>query len=190
MNPLASTICVRFVAPNIICESTSMPSLLLMSFIVRLNELAPSLAFISAFCAKSVGFSSFMRISLLTMRSYRSSRCSLGRSAPSSMPRLFRVKPSLVILFFTCGLCASVLSMMTENASTYAVSADLYSPGFCLQNLSANFSIRRSIFCDSPGKRKPSRNLRMPSSKVWSVKSIASTYACITDSIGSSLSPR
>ena len=114
----------------------------------------------------------------------------MGKSAPSSMPRLFRRKPSFVILFFTCGLCASVLSMITEKASTYAVSADLYSPGFCLQNLSANFSMSRSIFCDSPGSRKPSRNFLMPSSRVWSVKSIASTYACITDSIGSSRSPR
>ena len=69
MNPLASTIFSLLVAPNIICDSTSMPSLLLMSFMVRLKELAPSLAFISAFCASNSGSSSFMRISLFTIRS-------------------------------------------------------------------------------------------------------------------------
>ena len=38
------------------------------------------------------------------------------------MPRLFLINPGLVILFFTEGLCRSVLSMIVEKASTYAVS--------------------------------------------------------------------
>lgn len=36
-----------------------------------------------------------------------------ARSAPSLMPLLLRMKPSQLILFFTWGLCASVLSMIT-----------------------------------------------------------------------------
>ena len=88
-------------------------------------------------------------------RSYRASKCSAATSPPSLMPRLFFTKPSLVILCFTPGLCASVFSMIVENDNTYAVSGDLYIPGFCKQNLCANFSISRSIFCDSPGNRKP-----------------------------------
>ena len=106
------------------------------------------------------------------------------------MPRLFRKNPSLVILCFTCGLCASVLSMITENASTYAVSALLYAPGLHTQKRSANFSINRSIFWDSPGKRNPARKFRMASSSVRPSKSIASTYACITVKQTSSRSPR
>lgn len=58
----------------------------------------------------------------------------------------------------TCVLCASVLSMMTEYASTYATSADLKDSGLQLTKRSANFSISLSIFCASPGRRKPDRN--------------------------------
>lgn len=38
------------------------------------------------------------------------------------MPRLLRTKASREILFLIAGLCRSVLSMISENASTYAVS--------------------------------------------------------------------
>mmetsp|Transcript_34101 Transcript_34101/g.83591 ORF Transcript_34101/g.83591 Transcript_34101/m.83591 type:complete len:298 (-) Transcript_34101:305-1198(-) len=155
--------------------STSMPRRLLMSFMARF-KLEPDPALLaSALAASNSGSSSFMRISLCTMLSYSSPRWSPGRSAPSSMPRLLRRNPSRVILFFTCGLCASVFSMITLNDSTYAVSALLYCPGFCLQYRSANFSISRSIFCDSPGRRNPSRNLRMASSSISPWKSSAST---------------
>jgi hypothetical protein len=58
--------------------------------------------------------SSFILISLCTMRSYSDSMNSTGRSPPSLMPRLLRRKSALLILFFTCELWASVLSMMTE----------------------------------------------------------------------------
>ena len=59
------------------------------------------------------------------------------------------------ILTLTWGLCASVFSMMTEYASTYATSALLKASGLQFTNLSANFSISLSIFCASPGKRNP-----------------------------------
>mmetsp|Transcript_7843 Transcript_7843/g.28663 ORF Transcript_7843/g.28663 Transcript_7843/m.28663 type:complete len:230 (+) Transcript_7843:585-1274(+) len=169
---------------------TSMPRRLLMSFIALVIVLPLPFSFASALAAIAAGSSSFIRISFVTMRLYSSVRCSAGTSAPSSIPRLFRRKPSSVILFLTCGLCASVFNMITLNDSTYAVSAFLYAPGFCLQYRSANFSIRRSIFCDSPGRRNPSKNFRIASSSVCAVKSMASTYACITLSIGSSRSPR
>ena len=53
------------------------------------------------------------------------SRNSCGRSWPSSSPRLFLTNCSLVILreALMAGLCASVLSMITEYASLKAVSA-------------------------------------------------------------------
>ena len=59
------------------------------------------------------------------------------------------------ILTLTWGLCASVFSMMTEYASTYATSALLKASGLQFTNLSANFSISLSIFCASPGRRNP-----------------------------------
>mmetsp|Transcript_6902 Transcript_6902/g.15246 ORF Transcript_6902/g.15246 Transcript_6902/m.15246 type:complete len:349 (+) Transcript_6902:3150-4196(+) len=72
--------------------------------------LAPSLPA----CAPAPSRSSFILISLLMMRSYSAPMNSSGRSCPSLMPRLFFRKPSLLIFFLTWGLCASVLSMMTE----------------------------------------------------------------------------
>mmetsp|Transcript_5930 Transcript_5930/g.14190 ORF Transcript_5930/g.14190 Transcript_5930/m.14190 type:complete len:226 (-) Transcript_5930:2753-3430(-) len=55
-----------------------------------------------------------------TTRSYSVSRYSLGRSCESLMPRLLRMKSSLVILFSgrICELCASVCNMIRENEST------------------------------------------------------------------------
>ena len=194
MNPLVSIIWSALVFPTISDISTSTPRRLLMSFIARLIEAETSpgfsCSFSAFFFASSSGSSSFIRISFLTMRSYRSSRCALGRSSPSSTPRLFRKKPSLVILFLTIGLCASVLSMITEKLSTYAVSALLYAPGFCLQYSSANFSMSRSIFCASPGNRNPARNARIASSSANPAKSIDSAYACMTATFRSSRSPR
>mmetsp|Transcript_1706 Transcript_1706/g.6274 ORF Transcript_1706/g.6274 Transcript_1706/m.6274 type:complete len:236 (+) Transcript_1706:1920-2627(+) len=57
---------------------------------------------------------SFILISLFTMASYTASMNAWGKSEPSSIPRLFRRNSALLIFFFTFGLCASVLSMMTE----------------------------------------------------------------------------
>lgn len=45
------------------------------------------------------------------------------REYPSLMPRLFLMKSCFCIFFLTCGLCRSVFSMITANASTYTASA-------------------------------------------------------------------
>ena len=62
--------------------------------------------------------SSFILISLFTISSKITDSSSSGRSAPSLIPRLFFTKSARVMRFFTCGLCASVLSRMTEYEST------------------------------------------------------------------------
>mmetsp|Transcript_9999 Transcript_9999/g.34492 ORF Transcript_9999/g.34492 Transcript_9999/m.34492 type:complete len:252 (-) Transcript_9999:301-1056(-) len=116
------------------------------------------------------------------MRSKISSRNAPSRSAPLQMPRLLRRKPSLVIFFssLTAGLCKSVWSMITENARTNATSADGKTALFNAQYRSAYFSIMRSIFWASPGRRKPLRKWRMATSNSKPVKSIASTYSWST----------
>uniref|UniRef100_A0A2M4CAU8 Putative secreted protein n=1 Tax=Anopheles marajoara TaxID=58244 RepID=A0A2M4CAU8_9DIPT len=83
---------------------------------------------------------------------------------------------SFVILCFTCGECRSVVSIITEKASTYTVSALAKSVLFGLQSQyrEANFSISRSIFCASPGNRKPSRKWRNAATMSRSAKFIAS----------------
>ena len=52
----------------------------------------------------------------------RTDRNSSGKSVPLLIPRLLRTKAALVIRCLTLGLCRSVLSMISENASTNAVS--------------------------------------------------------------------
>lgn len=75
---------------------------------------------------------------------------------------------------------APVLSMMVEKERMKAVSAEGKTAGFCRQKRSANFSMMRSIFCASPGRRKPVRKCRMAASKARFPKSIMSTYSCST----------
>ena len=119
------------------------------------------------------------------------SRTARGKSAPPFVPRLFRTNWSRVILFFTCGLCWSVLSMMMEYDSTYAASASATSPpGFAAKYASANASRNREIFCASPGSRNPSRNARNAASSVAFVKSNVLTYALSTATLNSLGSPR
>ena len=77
---------------------------------------------------------------------------STGKSLPSSMPRLFFRNCVRVILFSICGECASVLSMMIENASTNAVSRAEGSGQKVVSLL--QFCMMRSICCASPGRRK------------------------------------
>ena len=86
-------------------------------------------------------------------------RKSAGRSAPLAMPRLLEMKPAFFIFFsgFMLGLCASVCSMMMEYARMKAVSVEGKTPGLFSQYRCANFSMMRSIFCASPGRRKPDR---------------------------------
>mmetsp|Transcript_8611 Transcript_8611/g.26413 ORF Transcript_8611/g.26413 Transcript_8611/m.26413 type:complete len:394 (+) Transcript_8611:4289-5470(+) len=116
------------------------------------------------------------------MRSKIASRNSGSRSLSFAMPRLFFRKPSLVMRFSSlmAGLCRSVCSMITENASTKATSADGKTVLLKAQYRSANFSIMRSIFCASPGNRKPARKWRIAMSNSMPVKSSWSTYSCST----------
>ena len=66
-----------------------------------------------------------MRISFSTIDLYSEVSSSGGRSEPfSPMPRLFEMNCSLVILLTIWSECASTLSMISEYASTYAVSGD------------------------------------------------------------------
>ena len=53
-------------------------------------------------------------ISSVAMASKMYSKVSRGQSEPPLVPRLLRTNCSNVILFLTCGLCWSVLSMMME----------------------------------------------------------------------------
>mmetsp|Transcript_9113 Transcript_9113/g.41364 ORF Transcript_9113/g.41364 Transcript_9113/m.41364 type:complete len:227 (-) Transcript_9113:2194-2874(-) len=53
-------------------------------------------------------------ISSVAMASKMYSKVSRGQSEPPLVPRLLRTNCSRVILFLTCGLCWSVLSMMME----------------------------------------------------------------------------
>ena len=83
-----------------------------------------------------------------------------------------RASPSIV------GLCASVLSMITAKARTYAASGVAKTPGLHRQYRAANASITRSIFCASPGRRNgPPRNARSATSNSAPTKSCASTKA-------------
>ena len=91
--------------------------------------------------ASSASVISFVRIS-----SKIASSVARGKSAPPFVPRLFRTNWSKVILFFTCGLCWSVLSMMMEYDSTYAASASATDEGFAAKYASANASRNREIF--------------------------------------------
>mmetsp|Transcript_47767 Transcript_47767/g.57834 ORF Transcript_47767/g.57834 Transcript_47767/m.57834 type:complete len:206 (-) Transcript_47767:797-1414(-) len=132
----------------------------------------------SAAAAARASSSSLRVNGLASMRLNMPSSISTGRSPPSTLiPRLFRMKLSSVI-FFSClmlGLCKSVFNIITLKPKINAVSADENTSSFCLVNRSANFSMIRSIFCASPGKRNPLKNDRMASSKTNPVKSITST---------------
>ena len=91
---------------------------------------------------------------------------------PTKSSSDMRASPSMV------GLCASVLSMTTANARTYAASGVAKTPGLHRQYRAANASTRRSIFCASPGRRNgPPRNARSATSKSAPTKSCASTKA-------------
>mmetsp|Transcript_4555 Transcript_4555/g.18274 ORF Transcript_4555/g.18274 Transcript_4555/m.18274 type:complete len:215 (+) Transcript_4555:2411-3055(+) len=177
-------------APPTVCRRVPTSPMSMSLKLLSALTLAPLALSASAVACASPGLASLSLISLVVIRSYISPKNS-GVSSPSSpTPRLFLRKPSLVILFFTCGLCASVLSMMTLYASTYAVSALRKRPGVCRQKRSANFSMSLSIFCASPGRRKSNRKWRIASSNTMPVKSSASTYACITLRLSSAFSPR
>eukprot|EP01139_Manchomonas_bermudensis_P009769 Amastigsp_a339527_9.p2 type:complete len:182 gc:universal Amastigsp_a339527_9:720-1265(+) len=76
------------------------------------------------------------------------------------MPRVCEKNCWSVILSRTWSECASVLSMMSANESTYAVSAWRKTPGLCAWYCRANDSMMRSIFCASPGSLKVARNAR------------------------------
>mmetsp|Transcript_2138 Transcript_2138/g.7985 ORF Transcript_2138/g.7985 Transcript_2138/m.7985 type:complete len:240 (+) Transcript_2138:2728-3447(+) len=69
------------------------------------------------------------------------------------------------------GLCASVFNMTTAKARMYAASLDGYALGLQAQNLAAKASMRRSIFCASPGSLNPPKNVRKASSMGMDVKS-------------------
>mmetsp|Transcript_3881 Transcript_3881/g.12017 ORF Transcript_3881/g.12017 Transcript_3881/m.12017 type:complete len:205 (-) Transcript_3881:1795-2409(-) len=103
---------------------------------------------------RGIGSISLILISLVVMAWYSDSRKDCGRSPESLMPRFMLTNSCCVIFFLICDEWASVLSMIREYASTYAVSALAKTPSFCEQYLSANFSIMRSIFCASPGSQK------------------------------------
>ena len=62
-------------------------------------------------------------------------------------------------------------------------------PGFCSQYAFAKRSIMRSIFCASPGRRKRSRNVRMPMSNDRPLKLMPSAYAFSTARLKSFGSP-
>jgi len=77
----------------------------------RLTRSAQRLGVISAAAAAEV-LKTVM--ALVEMEWKSSERYSRGRSFLSLMARLFRMKSSSDIFFFTCGLWRSVLSMMSE----------------------------------------------------------------------------
>ena len=82
------------------------------------------------------------------------------------------------------GLCRSVLSIIVEKDNMNAASA--LANGFpgpnTLNSLPAKASIKRSMHCASPGRRKCPKNIRRALSKVECVpeKSNALTYSSRT----------
>ena len=86
-------------------------------------------------------------------------------------------------------MCASVFSITTANASTYAWSGSSKSPGLHSQWRAANRSTSRSIFCASPGTRNGLKKTRSASSSAKPRKSCASAYAFITRSASTSCEP-
>mmetsp|Transcript_65237 Transcript_65237/g.170881 ORF Transcript_65237/g.170881 Transcript_65237/m.170881 type:complete len:321 (+) Transcript_65237:1005-1967(+) len=106
------------------------------------------------------------------------------------MPRFVLTNWSLDILLLTLGLCWSVWSMMSENASTKAVSELENLPGLSRQYFCANSSIMRSIFCASPGSLKILRNCRSASSSSITPNSRLSMRAFKTLVLSGLFSPR
>mmetsp|Transcript_72856 Transcript_72856/g.109912 ORF Transcript_72856/g.109912 Transcript_72856/m.109912 type:complete len:217 (-) Transcript_72856:2535-3185(-) len=137
---------------------------------------AESMAFACTF--SRAASSSFRENGFVLIRSKMPVKKSSGKSVPfSPIPLLFRMNESSVMRRsgLIDGLCKSVFSMMTENAKINAVSALGKISIFCLVKRWANFSMIRSIFCASPGSRKPDKNNRIASSNMRPVKSKAST---------------
>ncbi len=87
------------------------------------------------------------------------SHCQQSRHRPSPIPRV---------------------TSNTHGIPVLKAPHSLRTSGFMMQYRSANFSIKRSIFWASPGRRKPFKKCLMASSKGMLVKSIWSTYACMT----------
>ena len=84
--------------------------------------------------SRGAGSCSLILISLVVIAWYSFSRKAEGRSFWSLMPRFMLTNSCCVIFFLICEECASVLSMMSEYASTYAVSAFANSSAsFCEQ---------------------------------------------------------
>ena len=96
--------------------------------------------------ARELGVSSFITISSPTMRSNIVPSMATSMLAPLSALVAMPMKSALVIFVSMFGLCASVLSMMTANASTYAASGSAKTFGLSSQYLAAKASISRSIF--------------------------------------------
>ena len=82
-----------------------------------------------------------------------------------------------------------MFNMTIAKAKMYAASADGYAPGLHAQNLAANASTNRSIFCASPGSLNPPKNKRMASSMLIDAKSNLWTYARMTTSASASGEP-
>mmetsp|Transcript_37079 Transcript_37079/g.96130 ORF Transcript_37079/g.96130 Transcript_37079/m.96130 type:complete len:283 (-) Transcript_37079:1192-2040(-) len=126
--------------------------------------------------------SSFSLISFSLIRSYTFSKNSCGKFSPSLQPLLLLINCCFVIFLSGGmeGLCASVLSMITLNASVYAASSLLKIPGLFFTYFLANLSTMRSIFCASPGSQKEERKNLSASSKPISSKFSASIKASST----------
>ena len=119
-------------------------------------------------------------ISSATTRAYRVANIRRSMVPPSSVLVAMAMKSSsdMRALPSIVGLCASVLSMITAKARTYAASGVAKTPGLHRQYRAANASITRSIFCASPGRRNgPPRNARSATSNSAPTKSCASTKA-------------
>ena len=99
-----------------------------------------------ALVVAAVGVSSFITISSPTMRSNIVPSMATSMLAPLSALVAIPMKSALVIFVSMFGLCASVFSMMTANASTYAASGSAKTFGLFSQYLAAKASISRSIF--------------------------------------------
>mmetsp|Transcript_11498 Transcript_11498/g.53463 ORF Transcript_11498/g.53463 Transcript_11498/m.53463 type:complete len:337 (+) Transcript_11498:3810-4820(+) len=157
--------------------------------VARLRDLPSEDDFFLLTVDLGLGGSSFMTISSLTIRSYTVSSMAWSMPDPLSAEVAISTKSFLVILVSMFGLCASVLSMMTANARTYAASRSLNTSGLPSQYRAAKASINRSIFCASPGSRNEDMKRRSATSKSSCAKSCDSTNARITATSSSSNPP-
>ena len=157
--------------------------------VARLRDLPSEDDFFLLTVDLGLGGSSFMTISSLTIRSYTVSSMAWSMPDPLSAEVAISTKSFFVILVSMFGLCASVLSMMTANARTYAASGSLNTSGLHAQYRAAKASINRSIFCASPGRRNEDMKRRSATSKSSCAKSCDSTNARITATSSSSNPP-